>query len=381
LEKLERFSEAELVIRKYYSIDPGITERELYDFYKRAIDYSEKINDPMIGTWYHKLGLLLYEKAALPSRYEFLDSIIYFPVLNKELFVDMDLFYNLESDPQLKISDLNIRDASDVFTIPAIKNMPVTIEVPGIKEMFTLAAPILTPRMDAIKYLSKTIEFFTESMTVADINFKIGNVFVWSGSAKQAFPYYDKSIQLAPDNANMRMAMIDISTTLYKNQTALEHLNYLYDSSQINFEHHLVLAEFSIHEGQFAKGKKMLDEAKNIHPYYVPETDDLMGRMYLLSKKPAQAILPYKKYLAERENDPHTLYSIAKLYAQSGNKNEAWKWLQRSMANGFRYAYVLKADAVWDEMRKIQQWNELIKKYPARTYFEPHLIQLQSSSN
>jgi tetratricopeptide (TPR) repeat protein len=175
--------------------------------------------------------------------------------------------------------------------------------------------------------------------------------------------------------------MIDVSTTLYKNQTALEHLNYLFDSSQINFEHHLLLAEFTIHEGQFTKAKKLLDEAKSIHPYYVPRTDDLMGRMYLLSKKHAQAISSYKKYLAEKNNDPHTLYSIAKLYAQSGNKNEAWKWLQQSMATGFRYSYVLKADATWDEMRKTSQWKSLIKKYPARTYFEPHLIQLQSSSN
>ena len=381
LEKLERFTEAETIIRNYYPANDVITERELYAFYQRAIKYSSENQDPLSAVWNYKFGLFLYEKAATPSRIEFLDSIVYFPLLNREIFVDMGIYHQLEEDPQLKIYDRNVKGSPDEISMHTFKNIPVVIGVPGTGEKFTLAEQFYTPRMDAIKYLLKAAEFFTEPETIADINFKIGNVYIWAGSQKQTYPYYDKAVQLMPDNVNMRMSLINVCVALYKNKIALAHLNYLYDSAKINFDDRLLLAEFTIHEGLFAKGKKIIDEARSIHPYNVPETDDLTARMYLLSKKYSQAISFYKKFLAENENDPHTLYSIAKLYAQSGNKNEAWKWLERSMTNGFHYSYILKADPAWDTMRKTAKWNSLLKNFPSKKYFEPQLLQLQSSSN
>src|SRR6185503_10365080 len=142
---------------------------------------------------------------------------------------------------------------------------------------------IYTPRKDGIEFLSKAADLLTEKEAVADINFKIGNIFVWSGSKRQAYTYYDKSIQLIPENAAARLRIIDVCKATYKNRAALEHLNYLFDNAKINFPNRILLAEFSIHSGQFVKAKKILTEAESIHPYIVPEIADLSGRLQLLS--------------------------------------------------------------------------------------------------
>lgn len=381
MEKMGRFNEAEEIILSYYPIDERITDRELYAFYNRVIDHYSENDVTKAGEWNYKMGLFLYNRMRSFSQIEFLDSIVYFPLLNREQFVDRELYLTLVSDPLLKIFDTNLQGSQNEIPIISFNDLPHYIGIPGTEERILSAKKFYTPKKDAIKYLSKAAEYYSENETLSDINYKIGNVFEWAGSKKQAYPYYDKAVQLSPENANMRITMINVSTALYKNQKALDNLNYLYDSAKINFGDRLLLAEFNFHEGEYAKGKKLLDEAKNIYPFYVPETDDLTGRMYLLSKKYSSALVAYQKYLTENKYDPHTLYSIAKLYALSGNKNEAWKWLERSMTNGFNYKYILQADATWSEMRKTANWNSLIKKFPAKIYFEPGLVQLRSSSN
>src|SRR6185436_7912251 len=103
----------------------------------------------------------------------------------------------------------------------------------------------------------------------------------------------------------------DVCKALFKNRVGLEQLEYLYDHQQINFPNRLLLAKFLVHSSQFEKAKKTIEEAQAIHPYVVPETFDLLGRLYLLSGQPAKAIKFYKDYLSLNLNDPYTLYTIA----------------------------------------------------------------------
>ncbi len=206
-----------------------------------------------------------------------------------------------------------------------------------------------------------------------DINFKIGNIYVWTGSKKQAYPYYSKSVDLIPGNAGARLNLIDVCKALYKNRAGLEQLNYLYDHQQINFPKRLLLAEFLVHSSQFEKAKKIIEEAQAIYPYVLPETFDLMGRLYLLSRQPAKAILFFKDYLVLSSNNPNTIYTIAGQYAKTGNVTAAWKWLEESMKKGFRYSWVLRFDPSWKNFRSTKKWNALISRFPMKKYFNHDL--------
>jgi tetratricopeptide (TPR) repeat protein len=364
LEKLGRFTEAESIIKSYSAIDEELVYRELNFFYRRAI-----LQFPETGDWYYRLGMLLYDKADREARASFLDTIVYFPLLNKEVFIDLELYDKLYMDPSLVIDGKKLLNEETGIELPGVHEQPVSVALPGLPgEMTALAEPVYTPRKDAITYLLKSAEYIKEPDALADIYFKTGNVFTRSGSPRQAYPHYAKSVELMPGNASARMKLVHVCHVLYKNTEALEHLSYLYDSSRINFPGRMMLAEFSIHAGLYVKGKKLLDEARGIHPYVLPEIADLSGRMNLMQNKTAQAITIYKNYLLLRPNDPGACYTVAILNAKSGNKSEAWKWLEKSLASGFNYSFVLDADPAWNTFRNTQQWNKLTGKYPMKAY-------------
>jgi tetratricopeptide (TPR) repeat protein len=365
LEKQDRYTEAETVIQSFKVADAERSDRELRAFYLRAIN-----RFPENGDWYYHLGLLLYNRSARPSMQKYLDSIIWFPRLNKEVQIDLDNYKQLGSQLAWDKNDPNSPDK--VFVVD-FEEQPAGVVTPGTRESFMLAEPIYTPRRDAIYFLRIADSLQSETNTKADINFKIGNVFVWSGSNKQAFPYYVRSVALQPDNANARLNLVDVSKAIYKNREGFAQLTYLYDIAQINFPKRMLYGEWCIHAGQFDKAAKVLSEAKSIYPYAVPEINDLLGRMYLLRKEPVKAIPFYKQFAGQNKKDASALYTIAKLYQQSGNTAEAWKWLGLALQNGFNYGFVLEADTVWETLRKTAQWKSLLAKFRMKQYREPKL--------
>jgi tetratricopeptide (TPR) repeat protein len=227
------------------------------------------------------------------------------------------------------------------------------------------------PRRDAITYLSKAAALLKETEVLADLNFKIGNVYIRAGSKKQAYPYYARSVELVPENAGARQNLIDVCKALYKNRVGLEQLNYLYDHQQINFPKRLLLAEFLIHSSQFEKARKIIAEAQYIHPFVVAETFDLEGRLSLLSGQFLQAILSYKNYLVVKPENSAALYTVAGLYAKTGNVPEAWRFLEKALQKGFRYSWVLQFDPSWKELRNTKKWNDLVNKFPMKKYASP----------
>ncbi|HVT84149.1 MAG TPA: caspase family protein [Chitinophagaceae bacterium] len=356
-ERTERYTEAEATIKSFAVQDRESSDRELNAFYRRMIQ-----RFPTNGDWYYRLGLLLYPRAERPSRAPYFDTIVHFPVLNQEKFIDFDIYSKLTNDPTLFIGDKNDPSSPQNIQLGMIREFSESLEIPGTKEQISLAEPIYTPRKDAIEFLLKAADLFTETKTVADIYFKVGNVFVWAGSNKQAYPNYAKSIQMDPENAATRLRIIDVCKSIYKNRAALENLDYLYDNKKINFPDRLLLGEFSIYSGQFDKAKKILAEAVSIYPYMLPGIADLNGRLELLSKNPVKALPYYQDFLSSNPDNFSVMYTIAKLYAQMKNEKEAWQWLQLSIDKGFHYYWILKLDTTWDDYRSKNKWKEMTGK-------------------
>lgn len=357
LEKLGRFTETEKLIKSFDVVDKESAEKELNAFYRRTI---EKFPDN--ADWNYRLGLLLYSRAAAPPVTAYLDSIVWFPKMNKELFIDTAVLYLINRSADYTINDLSATNSKTFLDNIHLVTSHNYIELPGIFEEVELALNIYTPRKDGIYYLSRAAELISEKETLADIYFKMGNIYVLAGSKKQAYKPYAKSLELDPRNANTRLNLVDAGTATYKNRATLEHLNYLYDSSQINFEKRLLFAQMTMYAGQFVKSKKILEEAKAMHPYNLPDFADLNGRLNLLSNKPDIAINNYKIYLASKPGDANTCYSIARIYAEKKNQKEAFIWLEKSVKLGFNYTFIFELDPVMDSLRKTDKWKTLVTK-------------------
>jgi tetratricopeptide (TPR) repeat protein len=354
-EKQGRYIETEEVINKVANFNKDQSDRELNAFYHRVI---EKFPDE--ASWNYKLGLLLYSRASKDSKIRYLDSIVWFPLMEEELFIDQQYFEELARDTRYALPDESVKGVYDKYRLdftPFSLKYPAFYDIPETNERMDAADQILMPRKDGITYLTKAAELIADKATLADINFKIGNIYQWAGSKKQAYPYFEKSLSFNPDDANVRMALIDNYTALYKNNDALAQLNYLNDSNQINVERRLQLAQFSIQAGQFEKATVLLNQAALISPYKSFEIETLKGRLTFLSKKSADAIKFYKAYLLTNTADSMASYTLARIYAKAGNSKEAFRYLETAVKNGFNYSYVLKYDPYLDKLRKSEKWQ------------------------
>ena len=337
LEGTGRYTEAENTIRTFSYENKNQGQNELNAFYKRM---TAKFPDD--AAWHHKAGLFLYDIVAANPKAFPADKKYFPPDRDNEIFVDID------------------GDKTSVIDS--------TIALPGINEHIVPSDSILHPLSDGIFYLSKADSLAKQNDLLAEINYKLGDLYVWQGLPERATPCYKKSIELKPDDANTRIKLVQAYSAIYLFQNAVAQLDSLKHRGEINFPMQLLLSKYLIHSGEFDKAEILLKEAESIHPFEIDDIADLSGRLKLLSKKPADAVIYYKKYLAVNANDFSTTYTIAKLYAQSGNKTEALKWLENSIQKGFRYSYVLQFDAVWDEYRNNENWKRVIEKMKPKVY-------------
>jgi tetratricopeptide (TPR) repeat protein len=369
LEKLGRYTEAEEVIKSYnYHKEEtsgqkkgylkNRTDMELNAFYRRMTE-----RFPQEASWPYKLGLLLYAHSNKPSATRYLDTILYFPFRGRELFVDADLYYQLGTTPETSFADKNVTGTPEAINTSSIPYKGGTIKLPGTFEEINLADGINTPRKDGITFLLRAAELMGDSATLADIYFKTGDMYLWAGSKKQALPFFRKSLEWASGNADTRLQVAGLGRRLFQNRLALQQMEYLYEQRQISFPMRLSLAECYMLAGQFEPARKALNEAIQMHPYPLPVTDELEGRLAVLSGNKQQAIDIFRKIWEKNSKDSIALYHIARLNAQMGNKKEAWKWLGLAIQNGFCYAYVLKYDPVFAVLRESPKWGQLLQPY------------------
>ncbi len=367
LEKQGRYDETEEIIKAYGYIAAKQADEELNEFYRRVID-----RFPENGDWAYRLGNLLYKYAPQTARLQYLDSIVSFPLLKKELFIDSAIYINID-----KHDSLALYDRSETGAISKIKLYKFDVRlirssylVPGTGESILSADAIYMPRKDGIVYLKRAGELLSEKETLADINFKIGNVYLWAGSKKQSYPYFERSLSLIPDNANARLTLVDIYKAIYKNRSAFKQLNYLSDNGQINLPKQILFAQFNIRAGNFNKANESLNKTESYVPYPVFEINNLRGLAGMLENKPKQAIEFYTKSLNAQKTDTawYNSYSLARLYAKTGNTNEAWKYLQLAINNGFNYSYVLQDDSYMTDLRKTPKWQTMISSIAMKKY-------------
>ncbi len=348
LEKLGRFTEAEHTIKSYEVIAPEEAANELSAFYKRVIEkYPDNVD------WNYRLGLFLYNRAALASTHGYLDSIIWFPNVNKEIFVDTKILFQINSSKDYEIPE-------STYLQKSINELGNSIFLPGTLEYIKLAAEIYTPRKDGIKYLTRAAELIADQGMLADIYYKIGKLYVWAGSKKQAYPAYLKSLELYPDNSSARQEFVAVLAGIYKNSEALAELKYLYNRNKIDFAKKILLAEMEMFASQYDSAKKIIAEAEAIHPYRLDEFDDLKGRLNMLSNKPDAAIEFYKNYAKQNPGDANTCYTIARLYAGLKKDPAAFNWLEQAIKNGFNYRYVLSEDPMMENLRNTVKWNKIV---------------------
>ncbi len=318
MENSGRFKDAETLLLLYKEHDAEEGIMRLNAFYQKMMD-----RFPSEPEWYLKAGNLLY-------------AIMY---------ENENMSAGNKSNNASIIQQLDIAQDQTALRAMAIPR----------------AAPITDPLSKSFKYLliADSLYAFADIAAIGDdIKLKIGHLYLWQNDIKNAIRYFKISIELYPGNADTRWQLINVYESTYNNSSALAQLDSLYNRKQLNSSSQLLMVKYFINAGRFKDAGDLLKEAKAIYVSEGSAISELNGRMQLLSKDPSKAIPYYTAYLASTPNDYSTMYNIARAYAQTGDKTQAFKWLNMALGKGFGFSWVLGIDPVWDKWKDSVQWKE-----------------------
>ena len=330
-ENIYRFEDAASVIQTFKKYDREQADNEMLEFYKRMIQ-----RNPNNAEWNYKAGDFLYQLVvASPDKY-----------------------YNELSSDKMDFLDSPIDMLDSDYKL-----------LPGTGESINAAAEISNPRSGAIIYFLKADSLFMSSaIEKADINYKIGDLYMMLRKPLEAAKFYKISVDILPINSSARIKMIDIYDKHYYYQAGMEQLDSLNNKNELNFPNLVLLAKYDMHAGAFNKSDVLLQRADSVYPYKITAIDDLRGRLNLLAANPKKALPFYQNFLSANPGDYSTMYTIAKLYALSDNQQSAWKWLEKAVDSGFRYSWVLEFDPSWEKYRSQSKWKTIKSRYPMKTY-------------
>lgn len=333
LESMGRDADVERTIIQYsFAVERVAGQDELAEFYKR-----KTLTSGRDASWYYKRGALLYHMAETnPGSYPFDQA---------------------EIAPDSNYVRLKAWEHKSIQS-------PYSWFIPGLNEIVGSTPAIVFPKMEAIQDLLKADSLRTlDEEALADVNNKLGDLYVWLGLPGKSAPHYATAAGIKPGNANILMKLAGSYVNTYQLQNALAILDSLHARKAIDLEQQVLLAKLKAHEGKYNQAESLLAEAKKNYPYTLYTIADLQARTSMLAKQNKKAINLYKQVIKLNESDPSAYYTLSRLYVVEGNVKAAQQSLQQALARNFNHSLVLKYDPVMNKLRKTKEWTQLLDKY------------------
>jgi tetratricopeptide (TPR) repeat protein len=347
-ETLKRYHDAETVLLRYRLLfEDGLAQ--LNAFYRRVT-----AQQPANAEWYYKAG-----------------NFHYFEAMNNPDLYAPDVFANRE-DADLNNLQTDKLGLLDSVVLRSYDDYQVAIY--GTGETTGSGELVSQPKRRSILYLLKADSLMEDAELRADINAKIGDMYIALHSTVNAFRYYKKSSALQGFNAGTRIKLIDAWDDNYYFREAKDQLDTLWTRNEINFRHLLLLGRYLTHASAFSRADTVLQKAKEIHPYALPEINDLLGRRFLMDKKYKEALPFFLAYLKDFPQHASSMYAVAKIYYATGNTRESYLWLLKAMQAGFNCYWVLKYDEIWNKERGSANWRTLTTDLHPKPFAEPETI-------
>ena len=314
------YQSAENVILSSRNVDINQANNELIAFYERMI-----IKDIDAAVYNYKAGLLMYEEIMQKSK----------------------AYVELEDN--------------------LIEPWQHTSIVPGTKQEYFLSQSKIRPASSGIQYFIIASENYdiNDTIVLAEIYAKLGDLYDITLNPEESKKYYQLSSDLVSRNAAVKEKLIIKNIRFFEFANALKELDYLYIHDQINFDQLLNYTRFTIHSGSFDKGQILLQVAEKTYPFVVTTIEEYKARNLYLAHQDVEARAGYSNLvLLDAEHKMMHYYTLARLYARTGDMGMALEKLNRAIEAGFYYTWVLDKDETINSLKALPQWKEIRGKLP-----------------
>ena len=337
---------------------------QLYAFYKRMF-----IKFPKESIWYYHAANLLFtgvEDALIPMRK---DKKMIDPITKKEVYTYQ---YSMGWEPPLEWpwvpNNNNLLMEQWVVDDPFLTKELFTTN--GISEGGSVPNFPLTY---AIKLFEKAAEEMKMNQEMqADMNYKLGMLYLWQGLPEKAIGYLNKSLELMPGNISIRQKLVEANNKAFFYADALQMLDSMHTRKELMSSQTLLYIKELLLAGRINEASGILKNTENNYPLNDLAIIELKNLQILLTNSPA-AIIDYFKIL--KNNNPNAInlyaYTIARQYALTGNEKETFNWLEKCFNEKIIFDALLKTDPAFDALRSTGVLQKFVTKLlPKYTIFE-----------
>jgi len=186
----------------------------------------------------------------------------------------------------------------------------------------------------------------------------------WRAGIPKAIQYLELSARKAPTVHAVKYDLAAAYLKIFQYDEAIAVLDSLYKNGGLDFPNRLVFADLQLRSGQFEAAKQLIDKAWDIQPEAVPGLAGLNAKWHLLNGEPDKAMPLYKQELsfAKDREKAYIIYTLARIYAQKGEKSKALELLWQATDNGFDCPLVMKYDPVWAPYMHLMAFVDLYQK-------------------
>ena len=225
----------------------------------------------------------------------------------------------------------------------------------------------------AIKLFEKAAEGMKMNQEMqADMNYKLGMLYLWQGLPEKAIGYLNKSLELMPSNISIRQKLVEANNKAFFYADALQMLDSMHTRKELMSSQTLLYIKELLLAGRINEASGILKNTENNYPLNDLAIIELKNLQILLTNSPA-AIIDYFKIL--KNNNPNAInlyaYTIARQYALIGNDKETFNWLEKCFNEKIIFDALLKTDPAFDALRSTGVLQKFVTKLlPKYTIFE-----------
>lgn len=328
------YEDAEEVILQYCKHQNEDGTRELYGFYESMIDRSYDVLD-----YEYKAGLLLYGLTKQAK-----DSL---------LQVDNEGEILVERSPEVLGLTSGVGSAGNYELV-----------VPGTNDTIYRSLEIVGSLHRAIGHLNN-VNMDRDSTHVGDVYSKLGELYAMDNKWDQVLNHYILAYDLNPDNATPATELLPLLRDKNQLLVVYDLLKAMEERGQCKYMDMVDLTDNYVLSGEYFKADEFYERLDTIYPIDYDFLNEINAKRYLLSREYQIALEHYIDLDPDETDDISHNYTLSRLYATTGNEEEAKEFLADASALGFNYYWVLQKDPLLKELRDTELYKSLIKElYP-----------------
>lgn len=331
------YEDAEEVILQYCKHQNEDGTRELYRFYESMINESYDVLD-----YEYKAGLLLYglTKQAKDSLLRIDDE--------GEILVDRSL----------EVLELMSRGGS-------VEDL--VLAVPGTNDTIYRSFEIVGYLQRAIGHLSN-VNMDRDSTHVGDVYSKLGELYAMDNKWDQVLNHYILAYDFNPDNATPATELLPLLKEKNQILVAYNLLKEMEERGQCKYLDLVDLTDNYVLSSEYYKADKLFERLDAIYPIAYDFLNQINAKRYLLSEDYEIALENYTDLNTDEIDNVSHNYTLSRLHAAMGNKEEAKEFLADASTLGFNYYWVLEKDPLLKELRDTELYKSMVKEF----YPYPH---------